>query len=57
MGRKFWGKSLAQGEGGPKGRVRGEEKNLCTPHQVPINRCSAPSPFGRGNCPKSLPIL
>jgi hypothetical protein len=32
MGRKFWGKSLAQGEGGPKGRVRGEEKNLCTPH-------------------------
>jgi hypothetical protein len=37
---------LPKGEGDAKRRVRGEEKNLCTPH--PARWREPPSPFGRG---------
>src|SRR5262252_6182727 len=44
---------LPKGEGGPKGRVRGE-----VPGSSPLTRrFAAPSPFGRGIRPKHFSIL
>ena len=44
---------LPKGEGGPKGRVRGEGRNFSSL----TRRFASPSPFGRGICPKPVPTF